>query len=505
MPQSFGPYRLESLLGRGGMGEVHRAYDTEHNRTVALKLLAGPLAADSGFQERFRREAFVTASLTEPHVIPIHRYGEIDGQLFLDMRLVEGESLDARLARKGVLEPTEALAILDQIASALDAAHEAQLVHRDVKPSNILLTGRPSNPFAYLVDFGIARTTTNLDGTALTQAGSTVGTFDYMAPERFEPGPATAAVDVYALACVFYECLTGRKPFTADSLPALIYAHLDTWPPPASTLNPRVPPALDEVLRHGMAKHPGERPATAGAFIDEAAQALRTDTAPRPQAAQPAHGPPPPPVPPWLVGSAPPPQRQVPVAPIVLAVAAVLIAAIVVVLTLTLGGLDEPTASTSTTGSGTGPTTSEAGGVSAGSEQAAPDPAPVPASSGDEYADGTAQNCFDGVLSACDALFSPDVPAEFATYGSTCGGRAPETRGACLEYFLGDPEPATGLGNDPAFDALAADCFDGDWTACDDLWLNAEPGSFYEDYGQSCGGRIPEPLLSYGDCESIDA
>jgi serine/threonine-protein kinase len=410
VPQTFGPYRLESLLGRGGMGEVHRAHDTEHNRTVALKLLAGHLATDAGFQERFRREAFVTASLTEPHVIPIHRYGEIDGQLFLDMRLVEGESLDARLARKGVLEPTEALAILDQIGSALDAAHQAHLVHRDVKPSNILLTGRPSNPFAYLVDFGIARTTSTLTGQALTQTGSTVGTFDYMAPERFQPGPATPAVDVYALACVFYECVTGRKPFAADSLPALIYAHLDSWPPPASSLNPRVPPALDRVLWHGMAKDPAQRPPTAGAFIDAATQALRTDTTPHPPADETVIGVPPPPEPPWHGTPSPPPRRRLPAAALAAIVAAVVVlAAVVVVLVGTLGGKDDPTAATTATGSDgvTGPSEQSAPPTDQGT---APDPDPVPPLVGDEYVDGTAQSCFDGILDACDRLFSPDSP-----------------------------------------------------------------------------------------------
>jgi hypothetical protein len=182
----------------------------------------------------------------------------------------------------------------------------------------------------------------------------------------------------------------------------------------------------------------------------------------------------------------------------------VVLAAVVVVLVVTLGGKDDPTAATTATGSDgvTGPSEQSAPPTDQGT---APDPDPVPPLVGDEYVDGTAQSCFDGILDACDRLFSPDSPAEFVTYGSTCGGRAPETRGACLEYFLGEPEPTTGLGNDPALDALAEACSAADWAACDELWLTAEPGSFYEDYGNRCGGRIPPPLVSYGACESIDA
>ncbi len=517
-PQSFGPYLLQDLLGRGGMGEVHRAYDTEHNRTVALKLLSGQLAADRDFQERFRREAFLTASLTEPHVIPIHRYGEIDGQLFLDMRLVDGESLDERLARTGALAPADALAVLEQVASALDAAHAAQLVHRDVKPSNILLTGRPASPFAYLVDFGIARSTSDMAGPALTQTGSTVGTFDYMAPERFLQHPVTPAVDVYALACVLYECITGRKPFAGDTLPALVYAHLEATPPPPSSLDRQVPAALDAVLERGLAKDPARRPPTAGALIDEAWEAVRRDrdTVPR-TVAPPTVVSAPPQQPAW---SAAPPLYTPPngragrrLAP---PVVAAIVAAVLVVaggsffLWRTVGAADDP-AATSTTqqeeipdGSipESGSTGTDQGAAPA--EDTAPDPDPVPTLVGDEYLDGTAQNCFDGILDACDRLFSPDSPAPFVTYGSTCGGRAPETRGACLEYFLGEPEPTTGLGNDPALDALAEACSAEDWAACDEMWLTAESGSFYEDYGNRCGGRIPPPLKSYGSCASIE-
>ncbi len=511
MPQSFGPYVLQDLLGRGGMGEVHRAWDTEHSRTVALKLLSGQLAADHEFKERFRREAFVTASLTEPHVIPIHRYGEIDGQLFLDMRLVEGESLEARLHREGALAPTEALAILEQIAAALDAAHAADLVHRDVKPSNILLTGRPASPFAYLVDFGIARSTSTMAGPTLTQVGSAVGTFDYMAPERFAQQPATPVVDVYALACVLYECVTGRRPFTGDSLPAVIYAHLEGTPAPPSSVRRGIPRALDAVLDRGLAKDPRGRPATAGELIDQAWQAVRDSGTPAVGTGPTVLGTfPPPPPPGWAAPRYEPPaprRRRPGVLAAVVAAAVIAIAGVSIVLWQTLGTPDDPSATTRTGGDGTTSVSTPASdGVATTGQQAAgdavaPAPAPVPEPIGDETADSSAQRCYDGILYSCDRLFSPDFPAEFATYGSTCGGRAPETRGACILQFLGDPDPPTGLGNDPALDALAEACFAEEWSACDDMWLEGDVGSFYESYGMTCGGRLPSPLVSQGDCE----
>ncbi|HEY3469212.1 MAG TPA: serine/threonine-protein kinase, partial [Amycolatopsis sp.] len=205
--EQFGPYRIEGLLGRGGMGEVHRAYDTAHDRIVALKLLSEPFIADEAFRARFRRESQIVARLREPHVIPIHAYGEIDGRLYLDMRLVEGRDLKELLA-DGPLDPARAAGIVEQVAGALDAAHADGLVHRDVKPSNVLVT---SADFVYLVDFGIARSMT-AEGTSITGTGNVIGTLDYMAPERFGDAPITGLVDVYALACVFFECLTGRRP-----------------------------------------------------------------------------------------------------------------------------------------------------------------------------------------------------------------------------------------------------------------------------------------------------
>ena len=212
--QYFGPYRLEELIGRGGMGEVHRAFDTVRKRTVALKRLRPSLLTDPEFQARFRAESELAARLRSAHVIPIHDYGEIDGQLFIDMRLVEGEDLADRLTARGGLDPAHVVDVLDQIAGALDAAHAAGLVHRDVKPSNVLLSpqdGIGGRDFAYLVDFGIARAA---DGTgSLTGSGPIVGTVDYMAPERFERSSADHRVDVYSLTCVLFESLTGEKPF----------------------------------------------------------------------------------------------------------------------------------------------------------------------------------------------------------------------------------------------------------------------------------------------------
>ncbi|HVH23646.1 MAG TPA: serine/threonine-protein kinase [Pseudonocardia sp.] len=264
MEEHFGPYRLDELIGRGGMGEVYRAFDTVRKRTVALKTLRPALAADPEFQARFRAESELAARLRSAHVIPIHDYGEIDGRLYIDMRLVDGEDMSDRLAANGPLAPAEVVDVLGQIAGALDAAHAAGLVHRDVKPSNVLLSptdGVSGRDFAYLVDFGIARST---DGTgALTGSGPIVGTVDYMAPERFERRSPDHRVDVYALACVMFEALTGTKPFAADSLHGLLYSHLSAPPPRPSVRRPGVSAAFDPVIARGMAKDPDQRYRTA--------------------------------------------------------------------------------------------------------------------------------------------------------------------------------------------------------------------------------------------------
>ncbi|MEJ2889552.1 serine/threonine-protein kinase [Actinomycetospora sp. OC33-EN06] len=272
--ERFGPYDLIEVVGRGGMGEVHRARHREQRRDVAVKVLAAGGAADREFTERFRRESYLAASLNDPHVIPIHSYGEIDGRLYLEMRLVEGVDLGRMLRDRGGLPTDRALALLDQAASALDAAHARRLVHRDVKPSNLLVT---PDDFVYLVDFGIAQAVgTGAAGTALTATGAAIGTFAYMAPERFEPRPSGPPVDVYALTCVLFETLTGRAPFTAESLPALMHAHFAAPPPLVSQFRTDLPHALDDVIAAGMAKNPADRPPSATALI-EAARAASTD------------------------------------------------------------------------------------------------------------------------------------------------------------------------------------------------------------------------------------
>ena len=252
----FGRYRLVELLGRGGMGEVWRAYDTAIDRVVALKVLPATFADDQVFQERFRREARAAAGLDEPHVVPIHDFGEIDGRLFVTMRLIKGRDLQALLA-EGPLQPERAVGIVEQIASALQAAHEVGLVHRDVKPSNILVA---KDDFAYLIDFGIARAAGE---TGLTTSGATVGTWAYMAPERFRTGAADARADVYALTCVLHQCLTGRLPFPGDSLEQVAAAHMFSPPPAPSKLQHGVPATMDGVIATGMAKEVHQRYATA--------------------------------------------------------------------------------------------------------------------------------------------------------------------------------------------------------------------------------------------------
>jgi serine/threonine protein kinase len=254
----FGRYRLVELLGQGGMGEVWRALDTEtNNRTVAIKLLAPHLAQDDVFVQRFRREADAAARLSNPHIIPIHNYGEIDGRLYVDMRLIEGRDLQEVLAA-GPLPPARSVEIVGQIAKALQASHRVGLVHRDVKPSNILVD---QDDYAYLIDFGIASDVTRAK---LTKTGMLVGTLAYMAPERFTTGSAGAGADVYSLACVLHECLTGMQPYPGDSAEQQISGHLTQDPPKPSRLNATLPEAFDEVIARGMAKDPAARFASTG-------------------------------------------------------------------------------------------------------------------------------------------------------------------------------------------------------------------------------------------------
>ncbi|WP_232668332.1 serine/threonine-protein kinase [Pseudonocardia sp. TRM90224] len=274
--EQFGPYRITALLGRGGMGEVYRAHDAETDRVVALKLLRPDFTSDAEYTARFRRECRSAAKLSEAHVVPIHRFGEIDGRLYLDMRLVSGTDLAKWLRANGPLPPEVAVAVVSQVASALDAAHAEGLVHRDVKPSNLLLSGTDGNMidtstvFVYLLDFGVARPSADApDAVQLTRAGTVPGSPNYVAPERFSGVEGDPRADVYSLACVLFEILTGRTPFTGD-LPALMGAHLQKPPPRPSAVRGGVPPGFDAVVAKGMAKDPEQRYTTAGELASAA-------------------------------------------------------------------------------------------------------------------------------------------------------------------------------------------------------------------------------------------
>ncbi|MGH3676501.1 MAG: serine/threonine-protein kinase [Mycobacterium sp.] len=280
----FGPYELHSLIGVGGMGEVYRAYDTVRERMVAVKLLRAEMAADSSFQERFRRESRVAARLQEPHVIPVHDFGDIEGVLYIDMRLVEGASLKDELRANGPLEPRRAASIIAQVASALDAAHADGLVHRDIKPENVLLT---PDDFAYLVDFGIAHAGGDV---SVTKTGLIIGSCAYMAAERFSGGHVGPPADIYSLTCLLYECLTGRAPFEAGDLRQLMSAHMFSPAPRPSIMRRGINRAFDDVIAKGMAKKPADRFASAGELAKAA-----TAAAGAPQPPLPA---PPPPSPP---------------------------------------------------------------------------------------------------------------------------------------------------------------------------------------------------------------
>jgi serine/threonine-protein kinase len=264
----FGPYELQSLIGVGGMGEVYRAYDTVRERMVAIKVLRADFAADPSFQQRFRRESRVAARLQEPHVIPVHDFGDIDGVLYIDMRLVEGASLKDELRVNGALPLARTVSIVSQVAAALDAAHASGLTHRDIKPENVLLT---PDDFTYLVDFGIAH---GAGEASVTSTGLVVGSAAYMATERLSGGSGGPASDVYSLTCLLYECLTGRPPFEAGDVRQVMSAHLFAPPPRPSLIRPVISPAFDEVIACGMAKKPADRYPSAGELARAASAAV---------------------------------------------------------------------------------------------------------------------------------------------------------------------------------------------------------------------------------------
>ncbi len=258
---TFGGYTIESLLGRGGMGTVYLATHARLARKVALKVIAPELAHDRDFRARFLRESQLAASLDHPNVIPIYDADEIGGVLFLAMRYVTGPSLQALLRSRGSLPLVETLRVAQQIAGALDAAHEAGLVHRDVKPANILVAA--SSDHAYLCDFGLAK---RMSAEGLTRTGSFLGTVDYSAPEQIEGRQLDGRADVYSLGCVLFHCLAGQPPYRRETEYAVLNAHLHDPPPALSNVRPDLPRPLDGVMAKAMAKSADVRYSTAGAL-----------------------------------------------------------------------------------------------------------------------------------------------------------------------------------------------------------------------------------------------
>jgi serine/threonine protein kinase len=252
----IGGYRIEGILGRGGMGVVYEATQLSLGRTVALKILEAGLSADPGFRDRFRREGRIQASLHHGHIVTVHEAGESDAGLFIAMALIRGPTLK-ELIRGEEMDPARTLRILTPVADALDAAHESGLIHRDVKPQNILVGRRDHG---YLADFGITK---GINDTGFTQTGHMLGTLLYMAPELIRGERPTPASDVYAFAAVVYECLVGREPFRHESEAAVLYAHVAEPVPPPTSRAPALPPEVDDVVVRGLAKNPAERPATA--------------------------------------------------------------------------------------------------------------------------------------------------------------------------------------------------------------------------------------------------
>ncbi|MFC9681273.1 serine/threonine-protein kinase [Streptomyces sp. NPDC056948] len=266
--QQIAGYRIEKEIGRGGMAVVYRARDLRLERTVALKLLAPELARNDTFRRRFTHESRAAAAIDHPHIVPVFEAGETDGVLYIAMRYVVGSDLRHLLDREGPLSPATTLRVAAQVASALDAAHDHGLVHRDVKPGNILVargTDSDHPEHAYLTDFGLTKKSLSLTG--FTTVGQFVGTLDYVAPEQISGRPVDARCDVYGFACVVYEILAGHPPFRRDDDMALLWAHQYDEAPPLTEARPDLAPQVDPVLAKALAKSPDDRYPSCLAFV----------------------------------------------------------------------------------------------------------------------------------------------------------------------------------------------------------------------------------------------
>jgi serine/threonine protein kinase len=300
-------FRIESVLGRGGMSVVYVAEQMRLSRKVALKVLTTELAWDEQFRERFVRESHIAATIDHPNIIPIYDAGEADGLLYIAMRFVQGPDL-REILKRGFLGVGRTIFLIEQLASALDAAHAHALVHRDVKPGNILL--EENTDHAYLTDFGVAKQTT---ARGLTSTGHFLGTVEYAAPEQIEGGPVDARTDVYALGCVLYECLTGSPPYEHGTEHAVLHAHLVDPPPSVTRLRPELPQAFDGVIASAMAKAPDDRFNSCGELA-HAARAAASGTARRIDGAPPGRADtiPSPPIPPPEIPASAAPETPVP-------------------------------------------------------------------------------------------------------------------------------------------------------------------------------------------------
>jgi len=262
----LGDYRIEGIVGVGRMGVVYLAIDRISGRAVALKVLREDVGSDPEYRARFRREGELLSQLHHPNIIPIYGVGEIDGELYIASRLVSSTLRNRILA--GSLSVDDSMQVLVSVASALDAAHALGIVHRDIKPANVLMDPGPQ---VFLGDFGLAR---DNDGQQLTAPGQVLGTIDYMAPELLDGDNVGPATDVYGLACLAYETLTGTVPYLRETDAATMYAHIIDPPPSVSERRPELPVALDVVIAAGMAKDPEDRPASAGTLVVDMLGAL---------------------------------------------------------------------------------------------------------------------------------------------------------------------------------------------------------------------------------------